>query len=92
MKVQNQTQLKLLDVHLLHFLFWAFEILLQWMNSNLEAILIYQRIGKPDRIAFNSYLDTCCRCGKLNMMLDTMKEYTTMAKNIKKKTNRPIKD
>jgi len=48
-------------------------------NDYESAHEAFKRIVKPDVIAYNAYLDACCRCGKVKIALTTLK--TTNAKS-----------
>jgi len=44
-------------------------------SNDLEGVVeTFGRIAKPDAVAFNTYLDSCCRCGEVKMALDGLKD------------------
>jgi hypothetical protein len=40
----------------------------------------FERIQEPDLIAFNVYLDSCCRCGDIKLALEAQKKNLDLAK------------
>ena len=41
----------------------------------LSATRVFSRIQYPDVVALNTYLDTCCKCGKMKTALQTFQMY-----------------
>jgi len=44
------------------------------LSKDLDGVCeTFGRIAKPDAVAFNTYLDSCCRCGEVKMALNAQK-------------------